>query len=358
MIKMHQLWLRMKSILTGIAIALMSLHVNGADQLVGISFSHHDWELACDNTRTCRAAGYQSEEDGAPPVSVLLTRKAGPRQPVTGKLMIGNYGEEDKLNKLPPIFKLSMQINGRNLGQVTMHKDTLVADLSSEQIAALLAVLSQKSNIEWTAGDSRWRLSDKGATAVLLKMDEFQGRIGTAGALIKKGPRSDDSVLPLLPAPVVIVPPLPKAQSNDNQWVTEKSKVLRDALLTIITDDCSLTPEAELSITRLTDTKLLVSTQCWNAAYNSGDGYWVVNQAPPFQPVLITTSGSHFSDGSIVASHKGRGLGDCWSSQAWTWNGKEFVHTESSTTGMCKLVAPGGAWSLPTLVTDVRHSAR
>ncbi len=25
----------------------------------GLAFTHHDWELACDNTRTCRAAGYQ-----------------------------------------------------------------------------------------------------------------------------------------------------------------------------------------------------------------------------------------------------------------------------------------------------------
>lgn len=352
-----QPWLRMKFILTGMTIAVFSLHVHGADQVVGISFSHHDWELACDNTRTCRAAGYHGEEDDAPAVSVLLTRKAGPRQPVTGKLMIGNYGDEESLSKLPPVFKLSMQVNGRNLGQVTMNKDTLVADLSPEQVAALLAVLSQKSKVEWTAGSNRWRLSDKGATAVLLKMDEFQGRIGTTGALVKKGSRSEDLVLPPLSAPVVIVPPIPKPQPKDNQWVTEKSKVLRDALLTTNADDCTLTPEAELSITRLTDTKLLVSTQCWNAAYNSGDGYWVVNQTPPFHPTLVTTSGTHFSDGSIVASHKGRGLGDCWSSQAWTWNGKEFVHTESSTSGMCKLLAPGGAWSLPTLVTDVRHSS-
>lgn len=345
------------SLFSGIALTWMSLCLHGADQLAGISFYHHDWEIACDNTRTCRAAGYQSEEDDAPAVSVLLTRKAGPRQPVTGKLTIGNYGEDDSLSKLPPVFKLLMQINGRNLGQVTMRKDTLVADLSSEQVSALLAVVSQKSNIEWAAGANRWRLSDKGATAVLLKMDEFQGRLGTTGALTKKGSRNEDSVLPPLPAPVLTVPPLPKPQPNDNQWVIKKSKVLRDALLATMTDDCSLTPEAELSITRLTDTKLLVSTQCWNAAYNSGDGYWVVNQAPPFQPLLITASGSHFSHGSIVAAHKGRGLGDCWSSQAWTWNGKEFVHTESSTTGMCKLLAPGGAWSLPTLVTDVRHSA-
>ncbi|WP_410488919.1 DUF1176 domain-containing protein [Aeromonas hydrophila] len=37
----------------------------------GLSFQHKDWELACDNTRTCRAAGYSAESGG---LSVLLTQ--------------------------------------------------------------------------------------------------------------------------------------------------------------------------------------------------------------------------------------------------------------------------------------------
>jgi|JI6StandDraft_1071083.scaffolds.fasta_scaffold1050894_2 hypothetical protein len=51
----------------------------------------------------------------------------------------------------------------------------------------------------------------------------------------------------------------------------------------------------------------------------------------------------------------GRGLGDCWSSSEWTWDAKQFLQTASSSTAMCKLLAPGGAWSLPTFVTDVRN---
>ncbi|RZI54672.1 MAG: DUF1176 domain-containing protein, partial [Pseudomonas sp.] len=33
------------------------------------SFSYKDWEVACDNTRTCRAAGYQSEAGNSEPAS-------------------------------------------------------------------------------------------------------------------------------------------------------------------------------------------------------------------------------------------------------------------------------------------------
>jgi hypothetical protein len=59
----------------------------------GIAFEHGDWMLACDNTRTCRAAGYQKEAGDTLPVSILLTRLAGPRQTVTGELMLGQYDE-------------------------------------------------------------------------------------------------------------------------------------------------------------------------------------------------------------------------------------------------------------------------
>lgn len=350
----------------GIAMAMMSQCAQSAD-LPGLSFSHNDWELVCDNTRTCRAAGYSADGKELS-VSVLLTRKAGPSQPVTGELMIGQYGENEILDKLPPMFKLSMRINQRALDTLLIRKDTLVAKLSARQVKTLLAALTHNSEIEWVAGENSWHLSDKGAAAVLLKMDEYQGRIGTQGALLRRGSRSEDRVLPPLPVPVVMAAPLAKSQSTDNQLATNKSKALREALRATVkgNDDCpdlletetADDGEAALSIARLTEAKLLVSTQCWRGAYNIGYGYWVIDDNRIYHPVLITTSGSDYSEGSISASHKGRGLGDCWSSDAWTWDGKQFVHTESSSTGMCRLLAPGGAWSLPQIITEVRYSSR
>lgn len=350
------------SLFAALALALLSLSAQAADRHAGLYFSHNDWELACDNTGTCRAAGYQSDEDEST-ISVLLTRKAGPRQPVTAEMMIGDYDDEDALSKLPPVFEVSMQINGQDLGQLSIRKDTLTAALSSTQTGALLAALPRTGTIEWRAGELRWRLSGKGAAAVLLKMDDYQGRLGTPGALARKGSLSEDKVLPPLPAPVVIAASLSKPRSGDEALAGKVSKALRESLrATVKEDDCPdlLDGEGgkgELSITRLTATKLLVSTQCWAAAYNAGDGYWVVDGAPPYRAVLVTTYGTDYSAGSISASQKVRGLGDCFAANTWTWDGKQFVHTEASTTGMCKLIAPGGAWSLPTLVADV-HPAR
>ena len=268
---------------------------------------------------------------------------------------------------LPTVFKPSLWINGQELGEVKVDKSTLIGQLSAAQVAALLAALLHDSSIEWVWDKTRWHLSDKGAAAVLLKMDEFQGRLGSQGAVIKKGRLDEKEVLPPLPLPVIVASSVVKALPGDQTLLAElsKSDALLKALLTTIKDDedCfdlleNEAPETELSVYRLTKTKLLVSAMCWRGAYNFGYGYWVIDAKPPFRPVPVTFSGSEYSDGSITASHKGRGLGDCWSFDVWTWDGKQFVHTESSSTGMCKLLAPGGAWSLPTLVTEVHRSLR
>lgn len=327
-----------------------------------LRFSHNDWEISCDNTRTCRAAGYQvSDSDDAPGISVLLTRKAGPRQAIQGELLIGNFVEDKALAKLPSVMKLSMRVNGRNIGQVVVHKDSFLASLSEAQVAALISALPRNSSIEWSLGKYRWKLSDKGAAAVLLKMDEFQGRIGTPGAIIKKGSLNENSVLAPIPMPVVQAVALTKTRPSDELLATMHAAELRRALSSANLENvCSTLSEGddELSIVRLSNTKLLASIKCWQGAYNTGYAYWVINDKPPYLPILVTENGTDFTKSSITASHKGRGIGDCWYSESWTWDGKTFVKTESLSTGMCKAVAVGGAWTLPTLVTDVRQPAR
>jgi hypothetical protein len=332
-----------------------------AEELPHVSFTHLDWEIACDNTRTCRAAGYQSDGE-EPPMSVLLTRKAGPREPVTAQLQIGNYDSEELFKKLPATFTLTTKIDGRSLGKVAVSQKSLTVDLPPKQFEALLAALTGNSAIQWSQGDVVWRLSSKGATAVLLKMDEFQGRLGTTGALVRKGAKGEDAVLPALPAQVVTAAPIPQPKVADDRLIPTQGKAVLAALRKAVKDDdCAELNEAgkgkgELSLTRLSNSKLLAAVHCWSAAYNEGTGYWVINDTRPYAPVLVTTFGSDFADGTISAAQKGRGLGDCWGTEAWTWDGVRFVHTGSSSTGMCRLVAPGGAWTLPTIVTDVRKT--
>lgn len=317
----------------------------GQGQVAAQSFTHKDWELACDNTRTCRAAGYQREQDQEAPVSVLLTRAAGKGTPVTARVMIGSYDEPTHLEP----DQVVMSINGKSYGGVSMAQ----GELSRAQTAALLKSLLGTGEIVFAADQRRWRLSNEGATAVLLKMDEAQGRLGTPSALVRKGEASEAQVASPVATPVVKAvrraPTLP-ADAKLAALILSQVKETED-------EDCDGRKESGEAprIWRLNARKVLVSVLCWRAAYNEGYGFWVANDKPPYDPKLVTAHGSDFDDGATIsAAHKGRGLGDCWSSEQWVWNGQDFVPTSSMTTGMCKLVAPGGAWELPTLVTDVR----
>jgi hypothetical protein len=313
----------------------------------GVQFTHKDWELACDNTRTCRAAGYQAGEV-PPAVSVLLTREAGARRPVSAQVTIGTY---DDGKATPPPAQVDLVVGGRPRGAVALKADEGVGTLDTSQTAALLQGLLRSEEIAFVAGPQRWRLSDAGAAAVLLRMDDVQGRVGTTGALVRKGANAEAAVLPALPKPVVRAAAITGPAPREALAIA----VLRS--LRKVPDDCpDLKDTAEPpQAWRLDAHRVLVSARCWVAAYNTGQGFWVANDKPPYRATAVTYSGTEFEPerSRILAMQKGRGLGDCFAMDQWVWNGARFVHTEEATTGMCRLVAAGGPWMLPTLVSEV-----
>jgi hypothetical protein len=322
-----------------------------------IPFNHRDWELVCDNTRTCRAAGYQP--DGAERnASILLTRRAGPAAPVQAELQL-----EATEESIPE--RLRMRINGQDFGEVPITGGK--AGLSLAQTTALLNALPKATRLAWMAKSKSWTISLKGANAVLLKMDEFQGRLDTPGAIIRKGRKPESSVLPSLPIPEITAAHVPGGKAEPDLILANQRAGLFEEIRKTIPrnelnlDSCedfdkSVADPEKWSVYRLSDKQQLVSVACWSAFYNSGAGYWVINAQPPFAPVYVTNMGTRYSHGSISSLQRGRGIGDCMSSDTWTWDGHAFVHTESMTTGMCKHVAPGGAWELPTVVVEVNDA--
>lgn len=333
-----------------------------AEQARGLSFGHEDWMVVCDNTRTCRAVGYQGYDDSEA-IGVLLTRKAGPNEPVRGEVKIGELDlEEEALDALSSDATLSLVIDGREVGKVAVDPGLLGAELPDSVLRSLLPALRRDSNIQWVFGEYRWRLSDSGASAVLLKMDEVQGRVGTPGALVRKGSRPESDVLPPLPLPVVIAVPV---EASPLSLPAEDERSLRAVLRASVEDetDCEglAMPEEggeALDVVRLDESRLLVSVSCWMAAYNYGAGVWVINEKKPYRPVLVTGSATEMDGGTIAARHKGRGIGDCYAFDEWTWDGHDFVHTLSSTTGQCRGLAAGGVWDFPTRVAEVRQGER
>lgn len=327
--------------------------------LFATTFQYKDWELACDNTLTCRAAGYNSQQDDKL-VSVLLTRQAGKQQPITGKVKIAEHS-----TKLQPPFSLALWVNQKRYGNVNFDSDEPVAPLSQYQVDALVSALAGSANIELTTKHQTWQLSDKGSTAIFIKMDEAQGRTKTPSAMIHKGSMALN-VLSSKSPPVVTIAPIDVTSSNNTQTnktasVTQKHDI-REAIRKSIkatdetADSCEMlfNHNAEpLHLSPLSSTKILASTLCWRGAYNAGSGYWVLNKTKPYHPILVTTSATGYDQGKIESNQKGRGLGDCWSFEEQVWDGTTFVTSKKGTTGMCRLFS-GGAWTLPTIVSHVK----
>lgn len=333
--------------------AVLLLAAGSAQALPASSpFNHGDWEIVCDNTGTCRAAGYGAE-DGTNGFSLLLERAAGPHTAVKARLRFGGFDEADV-----PHGPLRLFIGRRDLGVLDDATDDVIVP-AAHQLAAVLRALPGRTAMFIRDSDGRrWPVPSNGASAVLLRMDDMQGRLDTPGALVRKGTRSEDQVPAAVLAPTISPSPALAATRTADAALLDDER-LRAALLATLSadeecrglsaDEQDLPP---MEIERLDGDHLLVSATCWRGAYNTGTGYWVIRGTAPWQPVQVTLDASEFQrdTATISAVQKGRGLGDCYWSARWRWDGMRFQHVHEQTTGMCRGYV-GGAWELPTWVT-------
>lgn len=338
--------------------ALLVSNIAFTKPLQGIEFRLHDWELFCSNTGTCQAAGYQ-ETDGEQAVSILLTRKAGAKQAVQGQVAIGDYeGIEDNRQ----LKNLQFYVNGQSYGKINgdFSQNATLA-LTKTQVDALLRQSKSDAQIIIKNQHNQWQVSSKGMTAVLLKMDDFQGRVATVGALVKKGPNNESKVLQAQPKLVV-----KKVLTQQTAVVlkpdhADYDKMLK-RILTVLpaeqSGDCNAKyfngEPREIELYSLGDKRQLAMTLCWRGAYNAGFGAWLLDDRQGEKTQFITDQATDFDRGELSGAHKGRGMGDCWISYQWIWNGQDFVQTVERWSGMCRMVAAGGVWDLNKIEAIVK----
>lgn len=319
------------------------------------TFFHKDWEVVCDNTLTCRAAGYSpekqysGEEEDIPGVSLLLTRHAGQNTPITADVILAEVYQA-----IPKSTTLTLTVDGVDKGRLISTGDNLW-QLNEKQIPLVLQALKGSGKVAFHHNSVVSELSGAGAYAVLLKMDEKQGRIGTTDAITKKGNKS--SVLSAVAAPVIYAA-VTKQEASRTLTDAEQSAIQKKLLKTLNADCDSLQPQDDqkaepIELTPLNDSMSLLSTLCWRAAYNEGYAYWAIDNAMQTQPQLVTTDGTDYENGEITSVQKGRGLADCMSYDAWTWDGKTFQRSSASLTGSCRMIQLGGTWDLPYWTTTV-----
>ena len=115
-----------------------------ATSIKGIGENYQDWDLVCDNTGTCRMAGYQEGDGSEHPVSILFTRAAGENAVVEGKLTILPLGDDRDIQVGQDI---EIWLNGKSLGKVKHISDDVPDKLTEEQTKALLSGLKKESEI-------------------------------------------------------------------------------------------------------------------------------------------------------------------------------------------------------------------
>ena len=325
-----------------------------ATSIQGIGENYQDWDLVCDNTGTCRMAGYQDESSD--PVSILFTRAAGENAAVEGKFTILPFGEADRDVQVGQ--DIEIWLNGKSLGKVKHISDDAPDKLTEEQTKALLSGLKKESEIRLTYGKTTLKVSDKGAAAAMLKMDEFQQRLNTPSALIRQG-QEKHAVLAPQAAPKV------EAVSVNNHKTIELKRgekqfkhvlaLLRKAYDGCVDEDLE---SQDITLYPLTQNKILAEALCASGAYQSTNYYAVLDdKLSKVEQVLAeqyNEAGYDEKQGYafVRGSYKGRALGDCLAGQDAVWNGKIFIRTSEWTTGSCKGL-PGGTWQLPIFVSNV-----
>ena len=326
-----------------------------ATSIKGIGENYQDWDLVCDNTGTCRMAGYQ--EEGDDPVSILFTRAAGENAAVEGKLTISPFGEADRDVQVGQ--DIEIWLNGKSLGTVKHISDENPDKLTEAQTKALLSGLKKESEIRLTYGKTTLKVSDKGAAAAMLKMDEFQQRLNTPSALIRQG-QEKHAVLAPQAAPKI------EAVSVNNHKTIELKRgekqfkhvlaLLRKAYDGCVDEDLE---SQDITLYPLTQNKVLAEALCVRGAYQSTNYYAVLDdKLSKVEQVLEDQYNFAYYDEKLNAlivegSYKSSGLAESWYGYEAAWNGKTFITTAEDTSGSSKGFI-GGAWGgLPTFVSEL-----
>ena len=335
-------------------LALLPLSAMAASTSIQGIGNYQDWDLVCDNTGTCRMAGYQDESSD--PVSILFTRAAGENAAVEGKFTILPFGEADRDVQVGQ--DIEIWLNGKSLGKVKHISDDTPDKLTEEQTKALLSGLKKESEIRLTYGKTTLKVSDKGAAAAMLKMDEFQQRLNTPSALIRQGQEKHAVLAPK------VKPKIDAVSVNNRKTIELKHgekqfnhvlALLRKAYDGCVDEDLE---SQDITLYPLTQNKVLAEALCARAAYQYTNYYAVLDdKLSKVEQVLAdqyNEAGYDEKQGYafVRGIYKGRVIGDCWNSEDAVWNGKIFIRTSEWTTGSCKGFT-GGAWQLPIFVSDI-----
>ena len=286
-----------------------------------------NWLVVCDNTRHCTAISAEEDQENAP-LSLRIDRDAGPER--VAQVSIAIFGEvtDKPLLDGKPLKSTLEKGTGDNANRWMAN---------GPQALALIDELRNGSSLSMNNQGEEGSTSLDGFSASLLLVDSVQERVGTQGALLKRGSKPDSSVpaAPLAPQ----LAPFNKAKALSEA----EQKRIGDAVLKATRDDWDADHDADenpgVSVAALNDSTVLVIIQTSCAAYNCNYALYQTSPTNPEQAELLDVDefpGEDMADeltgyvayspdtGVLTSYDKGRGIGDCGASQSWRYDGKGF----------------------------------
>jgi len=288
-----------------------------------------DWTVACDNTRQCTAINGTAET-----FSIRLIREAGPEGKV--QLSLFSYLTPRSAPELDGHALKAVLTQSRTYGEEGISDSPERWTASGDQALALINELRNGTQLAFATDAAELGSSLSGLSAALLLIDSVQGRLGSQGAFVRRGPQPDSVVVP--PAPAMPTLPIFRKPAPLSQ---ADSVRIANAVATATRSDWQTTPDDSdppvIKTYPLTDSTALVyiNTPCGlNCAYwiyqapraHPGQAQPVKLDIPPFNDEeSATVGGAQYQpdSGVLTISQTGGGMGGGMVTE-WQFDGERF----------------------------------
>lgn len=302
-----------------------------------------DWTVGCDNTLFCQAVAlfpdFPSDDAIAEGASVVIVRDAGPTAQPVVTITLQNQVKG----------QIGFFIDGQRIDSAAANDGGMI-EFRDARATKLLAAMANGRAFELRNAEDIpvARISLAGSSATLRYIDDRQKRVDTVTALVAKGVRPASAV----PAP----PPMPVIASPGGvlgkAFEPTRAEIARIRKESGCDAEEYQTPTEDVSAIDATHSVILLS--CGAGAYNFSSVAYVAHVAGKRRvieparfdfdpgwgeeggPPMLVNAGWAAETRSLSSYAKGRGLGDCGSSEEMAWDGARFRLIEARTMGECR----------------------
>ena len=305
-----------------------------------------DWNVTCDNVRTCTAVSTRpaSAELGELYFPLRIVRKAGPDDALHISVFSYNDLHGDPLIDYE---SLRMPLVERKRADFDVTEVPELRSASGADALTFIHALRNAKQLAFSTSDGPSSASLIGMTGALLLMDEVQGRIGTVTALARPGDAPASDVPPAPPTPT-----LPAWTAPSSLSAPQTQQLLDAAMAASRADwqqDVIEGDEPTGKVYALTDEQALLIVQTGCSAYNCDYRLYLMPLAhpeqvrpAPFQTIAqlpdLAPGGSVQFDtatGELTSLQLANGMGGCGISTRWRYDGGRFALSHAAQMSAC-----------------------